>query len=50
RQCLELVMGKGEKGEELRRNAKKWKNFAREALKEGGSSDKNLRNFLHHDN
>ncbi|CAJ2668140.1 unnamed protein product [Trifolium pratense] len=46
RRCLELVMGNGEKGEELRRNAKKWKNFAREAVKEGGSSDKNLRNFL----
>jgi hypothetical protein len=47
KRCLELVMGKGEKGEEIRRNAKKWKSFAREAVKEGGSSDKNLRNFLH---
>ncbi|CAJ2668139.1 unnamed protein product [Trifolium pratense] len=47
RRCLELVMGKGEKAEELRRNAKKWKSFARKAVKEGGSSDKNLRNFLH---
>ncbi|MCI83816.1 UDP-glycosyltransferase 75D1-like, partial [Trifolium medium] len=46
RRCLELVMGNGGKGEELRRNAKKWKNFARKAVKEGGSSDKNLRNFL----
>ncbi|GAU18595.1 hypothetical protein TSUD_124260 [Trifolium subterraneum] len=46
KRCLEVVMGKGEKGEELRRNAKKWKSFAREAVKEGGSSDKNLRNFL----
>jgi hypothetical protein len=47
KRCLELVMGKGGKGEEIRRNAKKWKSFAREAVKEGGSSDKNLRNFLH---
>ncbi|XP_004298222.1 PREDICTED: crocetin glucosyltransferase, chloroplastic-like [Fragaria vesca subsp. vesca] len=40
--CLELVMG----GEELRRNAKKWKELAREAVSEGGSSDKNLKAFL----
>lgn len=46
RECLEVVMGKGEKGEELRKNAKKWKEFAREAVKEGGSSDNNLRTFL----
>ncbi|KAK2389204.1 phloretin 4'-O-glucosyltransferase [Trifolium repens] len=44
--CLKVVMGKEEKGEELRRNAKKWKSLAREAVKEGGSSDKNLRTFL----
>jgi len=46
RKCLEVVMGKGEKGEELRRNAKKWKDLAREAVKEGGSSDRNLRSYL----
>lgn len=46
RRCLEVVMGSGEKGEELRRNAKKWKELAREAVKEGGSSEKNLRSFL----
>ncbi|CAL5203642.1 unnamed protein product [Lathyrus oleraceus] len=46
RKCLEVVMGKGEKGEELRGNAKKLKGLAREAVKEGGSSDKNLRRFL----
>jgi len=40
------VMGSGEKGEELRRNAKKWKELAREAVKESGSSEKNLRSFL----
>ncbi|AES71958.1 phloretin 4'-O-glucosyltransferase [Medicago truncatula] len=44
--CLEVVMGKGEKGEELRRNAKKWKSLASEAMKEGGSSNKNLSKFL----
>ncbi|KAJ1426686.1 UDP-glycosyltransferase family, conserved site [Sesbania bispinosa] len=46
RKCLEVVMGNGENGVELRRNAKKWKSLAREAVKEGGSSDKNLRSFL----
>ncbi|XP_058759490.1 phloretin 4'-O-glucosyltransferase-like [Vicia villosa] len=46
RRYLDVVMGKGEKGEELRRNAKKLKSLAREAVKEGGSSDKNLRRFL----
>lgn len=47
RRCLEVVMGSGgEKGEEVRRNARRWKSLAREAVKEGGSSDKNLRAFL----
>ncbi|XP_058731745.1 phloretin 4'-O-glucosyltransferase-like [Vicia villosa] len=46
RRCLEVVMGSGEKGEELRRNARKWKELARESVKEGGSSDNNLRSFL----
>ncbi|KAJ9701221.1 hypothetical protein PVL29_006528 [Vitis rotundifolia] len=46
KKCLELVMGGGEKGQEVRRNAKKWKDLAREAVKEGGSSDKNLKNFV----
>ncbi|PON95504.1 UDP-glucuronosyl/UDP-glucosyltransferase [Trema orientale] len=44
--CLELVMGESENGVEMRRNAKKWKNLAREAVKEGGSSDKNLKAFV----
>ncbi|CAL5347790.1 unnamed protein product [Camellia sinensis] len=44
--CIELVMGDGEIGEEIRRNAKKWKYLAKEAAKEGGSSDKNLRAFV----
>ncbi|XP_057752237.1 phloretin 4'-O-glucosyltransferase-like [Arachis stenosperma] len=44
--CLDIVMGNGEKGNELRKNAEKWKCLGREAVKEGGSSNKNLRNFL----
>ncbi|BFG15522.1 hypothetical protein CerSpe_017960 [Prunus speciosa] len=46
KRCLELVMGSEEIGEELRRNAKKWNGLAREAVSEGGSSDKNLMAFL----
>ena len=46
KRCLELVMGGKENGEEMRRNAKKWKDLAREAAKEGGSSDKNLKAFV----
>ncbi|XP_062109260.1 phloretin 4'-O-glucosyltransferase-like [Humulus lupulus] len=44
RRCLELVMGK--ENEELRRNGKKWKDLAKGAVKEGGSSDKNLKSFV----
>ncbi|KAH7856431.1 hypothetical protein Vadar_001407 [Vaccinium darrowii] len=40
--CIEMVMG----GDEMRTNAKKWKDLAREAGKEGGSSDKNLETFV----
>lgn len=42
--CIEMVMG----DEELRRNAKKWGDLAREAISEGGSSDKNLKAFVEH--
>ncbi|XP_012078445.2 crocetin glucosyltransferase, chloroplastic [Jatropha curcas] len=44
--CLDLVMGDGEKGKDVRKNAKKWKDLAREAVKESGSSDKNLKAFV----
>ncbi|KAK1394329.1 Glycosyltransferase [Heracleum sosnowskyi] len=40
--CLELVM----RGAELRRNAKKWSDLAKEAIRESGSSDKNLKAFV----
>uniref|UniRef100_F6I4D3 Glycosyltransferase n=1 Tax=Vitis vinifera TaxID=29760 RepID=F6I4D3_VITVI len=46
KRCLELVMGDGEEAKEMRRNANKWKDLAREAVMEGGSSDKNLKNFM----
>ncbi|KAF1875543.1 hypothetical protein Lal_00006171 [Lupinus albus] len=46
KKCLDIVMGNGEKGVELRKNAKKWKGLAKEAVNEGGSSHKNLMSFL----
>ncbi|KAI6694765.1 hypothetical protein NL676_022475 [Syzygium grande] len=46
RRCLELVVGDGKEGEEMRRNAQKFRDLAREAVRDGGSSDKNLRAFV----
>ncbi|VFQ75593.1 unnamed protein product [Cuscuta campestris] len=42
KRCIEIVTGDGE---ELRRNARRWRDLAWEAAGEGGSSDKNLRLF-----
>ncbi|KAE8714519.1 UDP-glycosyltransferase 75D1 [Hibiscus syriacus] len=44
--CLDLTMGDGEKGEEVRRNAEKWRDLAREAAVDGGSLDMNLKAFV----
>ncbi|XP_059300300.1 UDP-glycosyltransferase 75C1 [Lycium ferocissimum] len=46
KRCIEIVMDGGEEGEEMRKNAKKWKELAGEALKEGGSSEMNLKAFV----
>ena len=46
KRCLELVVGDGEKGEAIRRNAKKWKELAMEAVNEVGSSYNNLKAFV----
>ncbi|KAL5702821.1 hypothetical protein ACHQM5_027987 [Ranunculus cassubicifolius] len=43
--CLKEVM-EGDKGKELLSNAKKWKKLAREAVKQGGSSESNIRAFV----
>ncbi|KAJ9541465.1 hypothetical protein OSB04_027971 [Centaurea solstitialis] len=40
--CMKIVMG----DEEMKKNAEKWKDLAREALNDGGSSTINLRAFL----
>ncbi|KAJ6936020.1 hypothetical protein NC652_010912 [Populus alba x Populus x berolinensis] len=46
RRCLEVVIGSGEKGQEIRSNAKKWSGLALDAVKDGGSSHNNLKAFL----
>lgn len=44
--CIEMAMGGGERGDEMRRNAKKWRDLAVEAVKDGGSSNRNLMDFV----
>ncbi|KAI3996801.1 hypothetical protein MKX01_041101 [Papaver californicum] len=43
--CVREIM-EGETGKEMKRNASKWKELAKEALDEGGSSDKNIEEFV----
>ncbi|KAL0331138.1 UNVERIFIED_CONTAM: UDP-glycosyltransferase 75C1 [Sesamum angustifolium] len=42
--CLEIMDG-GERAEEMRRQARKWRDWAKEATKEGGTSFVNLKTF-----
>ncbi|KAL2530983.1 UDP-glycosyltransferase 75C1 [Forsythia ovata] len=44
--CLEIVMGGGERGEDMRKQAQQWKILAKDAVKEGGSSNVNLKVFM----
>ncbi|CAI9777009.1 unnamed protein product [Fraxinus pennsylvanica] len=44
--CLEIVMGGGERGGDMRNQAQQWKILAKEAIKEGGSSNVNLKIFM----
>ncbi|CAN4104582.1 unnamed protein product [Withania somnifera] len=44
--CIEIVVGDGEKGEEVRTNAKKWRDLAKDAVKEDGSSNVNLKAYV----
>lgn len=46
KRCIGLVMEDGEKGVDLRNNAKKWKDLARETMLEGGSSTIDLERFI----
>ncbi|KAL2489888.1 UDP-glycosyltransferase 74E2 [Forsythia ovata] len=43
--CVELVTD-GDEGKEIRMNAIKWKEMAREAVDKGGSSDRNIEEFV----
>ncbi|XP_027117921.1 UDP glycosyltransferase 9-like [Coffea arabica] len=42
--CIREIT-EGERGKEIRRNAKKWKELAIQAVGEGGSSDRNIEDF-----
>ncbi|XP_076903617.1 UDP-glycosyltransferase 74B1-like [Bidens hawaiensis] len=44
--CLNEVMNEGERGLEIKKNARKWKELAKEAIDEGGSSDKAIDEFV----
>lgn len=43
--CISQVM-EGQKGQEIMTNAKTWKDLARQAVGVGGSSDKNIKEFV----
>ncbi|KAK9265578.1 hypothetical protein L1049_007410 [Liquidambar formosana] len=43
--CIREVM-EGERGKEMKNNARKWKELAKEAVDEGGTSDKNIDEFV----
>ena len=44
--CMEFVMGDRERGGKLRRNAEKWKDRAKEVVKDDCSSYNNLKAFV----
>ncbi|KAK4353005.1 hypothetical protein RND71_028523 [Anisodus tanguticus] len=43
--CLEILMGDGERGKEIRSNVKNYRGLAMDAVKVGGSSNNNLIKF-----
>ncbi|WMV48371.1 hypothetical protein MTR67_041756 [Solanum verrucosum] len=45
--CIEIVMGSGKEGEKLKRNAKKWSDLSKKAMKENGSSTVNLKTYAY---
>ncbi|KAJ6753863.1 GLUCOSYL/GLUCURONOSYL TRANSFERASES [Salix purpurea] len=44
--CIKEVMMEGERRDAIRTNSEKWKKLARMAMDEGGSSDKNIEEFV----
>ncbi|XP_059432918.1 UDP-glycosyltransferase 74F2-like [Corylus avellana] len=43
--CIREIM-EGDRGKEIKKNAFKWRKLAKEAVDEGGSSDKNIEEFV----
>ncbi|XP_062175714.1 mogroside IE synthase-like [Alnus glutinosa] len=43
--CVQEIM-EGERGKEIKKNAFKWRKLAKEAVDDGGSSDKNIEEFV----
>ncbi|GLT64025.1 hypothetical protein SLA2020_365420 [Shorea laevis] len=43
--CIREIM-EGERGKEIKKNALKWRKLAKETVDEGGSSDKNIEEFV----
>jgi pathogen-inducible salicylic acid glucosyltransferase len=43
--CIRDIMV-GERGKEIKKNALKWRKLAKEAVDKGGSSDKNIEEFV----
>ncbi|KAJ0110360.1 hypothetical protein Patl1_03177 [Pistacia atlantica] len=43
--CIKEIL-EGERGKEIKENAGKWKKLAKEAMAKGGSSDKNIEEFV----
>ncbi|CAA3032670.1 crocetin glucosyltransferase, chloroplastic-like [Olea europaea subsp. europaea] len=46
KRCIETIIDNEEKSRELRDNARRWKNIARESMQQDGSSTKNLKAFV----
>ncbi|OIT38231.1 udp-glycosyltransferase 75c1, partial [Nicotiana attenuata] len=46
KRCIEIVMEDRKEGEELRKNAKKWRDIAKNTMKEDGSSNVNLKAYV----
>ena len=44
-QCIKELL-EGEKGKEIKQNVVKWMNLAKKAVDEGGSSDRNIDEFV----
>ncbi|KAK9138977.1 hypothetical protein Sjap_009571 [Stephania japonica] len=44
--CIREVMEDDEKGQVIKRNARKWRELALDAIDTGGSSDKNIEEFV----